>query len=63
MDAGVEHLLIGRSRKIYRDIFLERTLKPDPQSNIDILNRLAILAHKTAAKTHIIHPGEFLLTE
>ncbi|WP_164112104.1 MULTISPECIES: hypothetical protein [Sphingobacterium] len=64
MDARVEHLLLGKSRKIYGDIFLdERAVKPDPQSNIDILNRLAILAHKTSAKTHIIHPGEFLLTE
>lgn len=64
MDARVEHLLLGKSRKIYGDIYLEeRAVKPDPQSNIDILNRLAILAHKTGAQTHIIHPGEFLLTE
>ncbi|WP_164122893.1 MULTISPECIES: hypothetical protein [Sphingobacterium] len=64
MDARAEHLLLGKSRKIYGNVFLEeRAVKPDPQSSKDILNRLAILAHKTGAKIHIIHPGDFLLTE
>lgn len=64
MDARVEHLLIGKGRKIHGDIFLdERAVKTNSQSSKDILNRLAILAHKTGGKTHIIHPGEFLLTE
>lgn len=64
MDARVAHLLLGKNRKIYGNVYLEeRAVKTNPQSNIDILNRLAILAHKTGAKTHIIHPTEFLLTE
>lgn len=64
MEARAECLLLGKGRKIYGDIFLEeRTVKANPKSGKDILNRLALLAYKTGAKTHIIHPEDLLLVE
>ena len=64
MDARVEHLLLVKGRKIYGNIFVEdRTVKLNPKSNVDLLNRLALIAYKTAAKIHLIHPESLLLVE
>jgi len=64
IDARVAQLFLGKGRKIYGDVLLEeRTIKIDPNSQKDILNRLAILAYKSGSTTHIVHPKDLLLNE
>lgn len=64
IDGRVKYLLLGKGRKIYGDIFLDkRTVKVDTESPKDILNGLAIMAYKTGSQNYIIHPEQLPLIE